>query len=270
MMAHRLLHRAAVLVVLGGLVVSPMSASAAQPSSAQALFEQGNALYLKGQYDAAARAYAEVITAHQLDDPAVYLNLGNVYVRLDRLGSAIFFYRRGLRLGPEEGIGERLERNLKATRRKLQQRYRASGETKAFIYTEPGGVLFRLTHVFGSATTVGLFLGFWAIFLALMIVRRLRANPSVLVGSVTTGAAILAVVTGLLLAGQVYTDQSFRLGVVVESNVTLKEGRHPDAEGQDLREGVEVRIVESDEEWVRVRRSDGAEGWVEAAVVRQI
>jgi len=258
------------MAALGALVacvmVAPAPAAAAGP---QDLFDQGNSHYLKGDYEGAARAYAQVLTEHELDDPSLYLNLGNAYFRLERYGSAIFFYRRGLRLDPVTSVAESLDRNLKATRRKLQERYRASGESKAFIYTEPGGLLFRITHIFGSGTLVTLFLLFWAAFLGLLAWRRLRETPTG-VGSVTTGLGVLAVITGLLLWGQVYSDQSFRLGVVIEADVTLKQGRHPDANGEPLREGVEVRIVESDEEWARVRRSDGAEGWVEASAVKQI
>jgi tetratricopeptide (TPR) repeat protein len=257
--------------VIVALLLSAWSASAVATSSSdpQTLFKEGNQLYVKGKYEAAARMYAQVLTDHELDDPSLYLNLGNAYFRLKRYGSAIFFFRRGLRLNPEAELAERIERNLKATRRKLQVRYRASGDANAFIYTEPGGLVFRLTRILSSKTAVILFLLLWAGLMSILAWRRLAPTPN-FVGSVSAGLGILVVLTGLMLWGQVYSERTFRLGVVIEQGVTLKQGKHPDATGEPLREGVEVRIVESDEEWARVRRSDGAEGWVEAASVKQI
>lgn len=259
----------ALLCTVASLVAVAPTSARADASEGQAAFESANSAYVAGNYRQAATLYGDVLSVHQIDDPALYLNIGNAYFRLNRLGSAIFFYRRGLRLDPPAEMEERLERNLKATRRKLQERYRASGDGAAFMYTEPGGLLFRITHLFGTTPLVVMFLTVWFLLFGLLAWRRLGRAPSGS-GPITAGLAVVAVLTGLMVWGQVYTDKSFRLGVVVESNVSLRQGRHPDATGQPIREGVEVRIVESDEEWARVRRSDGAEGWVEATSVKQI
>lgn len=256
-------------------VAPPTAAPAAAPAGPpagedpQALFHEANARYLAGDYGLAARLYGRVLTEHRLEDPVLYANLGNAYFRAGAFGSAIFFYRRGLRLQPSGEVADRLQANLETTRRVLQRRYRTGADSSQFIFEEPGGLAYRVTHLVDGGLLTGLLLVLWCALFGALVWRRLAPRVAGL-GPTAIGAAVAALLVGLLLWGQVYTDRAFRLGVIISDGVTLREGRHEDARGVDIPEGMEVRIVESDENWARIELTNGREGWVEAQTVKQI
>lgn len=251
------------------VALSMLAGPARAADDPQALFEAANGHYVAGEYDLAARLYAEIIADHQLDDPVLYHNLGNAYFRVGQYGSAVFAYRRGLRLEPEPEVAAALDKNLDATRRVLQARYRAGGGSSEFIYTEPGGLLFEVTHFLSKTViTVG-FIVLWVAFFGLLVVRRLRPALRGL-GAAAVPVGLAAAIFAALLWGRVYSDGSFKLGVVITEGVTLHEGRHRDARGVDVPEGMEVRVLESDSDWVRVELANGRQGWVESTEVKQI
>jgi tetratricopeptide (TPR) repeat protein len=243
----------------------------AEPASseAQGLFQDGNGHYYKGEYELAARTYAQILSDERIEDPVLYHNLGNAYFRTGAYGSAILYYRRGLRLEPDGPVAQGLQQNLEVARRVLQERYRAGEDKSQFIYAEPGGLIYQLSHATSVLTLIVVFLAAWWLALGLASLRRIspeRRWP----GPVAVPALIIATLAGLVLAGRVYTDNTFRLGVVVEDRVTLREGPNADAQGVDVPEGMEVRIVDGDAAWTKVELSNGRRGWVETTEVKQI
>lgn len=243
-------------------------AEPAAPESQRA-FDDANAHYYKGEYELAARTYAQILSDERIEDPVLYNNLGNAYFRTGAYGSAILYYRRGLRLEPEASVAQSLDQNLQVARRVLQERYRSGEDKSQFIYAEPGGLIYQVSHAVSVLTLIVTFLAAWWLALGLASLRRIspeRRWP----GAVAVPVFVVAVLVGLVLAGRVYTDNTFRLGVVVEDRVTLREGPNADAQGVDVPEGMEVRIVDGDAAWTKVELSNGRRGWVETAEVKQI
>ncbi|MCB9729446.1 MAG: hypothetical protein H6744_08910 [Deltaproteobacteria bacterium] len=254
-------------VTLAGLAAS----AEAQPVSADAqkAFEDANAHYYKGEYELAARTYAQILSDEKLEDPVLYNNLGDASFRAGAYGSAILYYRRGLQLEPDGPVAQSLQNNLEVARRVLQDRYRSGADKSQFIYAEPGGLLYQLTHLVSVTTLIVLFLSTWWLALGLAALRRWRPGLRGL-GAAAIPVLVLAVLFGSVLGGRVYTDNTFRLGVVVEDRVTLREGPNVDAQGVDVPEGMEVRIVDGDAAWTKVELSNGRRGWVETSEVKQI
>lgn len=86
---------------------------AAQPDSLAHRFEAANAAYEQGRYARAADLYREILDTGAASG-ALYYNLGNAYVRLDRLGQAIRHYEKAGRLRPSD---PRVQHNLEQARR---------------------------------------------------------------------------------------------------------------------------------------------------------
>ncbi len=249
----------------------PAAAAAASTEQPTALFQRANGHYHSGDYAAAAELYRQLANTWRIDDPVLYANLGNTYFRMGDYGSAIFAYRRALRLEPPGAIAERVEANLMVTRRVLEQRYKAGADKSQFVYAEPGGLLHRVSHALGRDVVVYGFLAAWVALFALLAAWRLRPHASARRwgwASLPTGA--VALVLGLMLVGQTVAASAFRLGVVIRDGVSLREGRHADARGVALPEGMEVRILDADDDWTRVELANGREGWVETPAVKQI
>ncbi len=243
---------------------------AALVDDAQAAFDAANSQYYQGEYEAAARGYADVLASHQVEDAVLYHNLGNAYFRTGAYGSAILYYRRGLLLDPPDSVGAGLSKNLEIARRVLQDRYRSGGDKTQFIYGEPGGLFYRLTHLAAVSTLAALFIATWWLLFGLLIAWRARGAAGRPFGGAAIPVAVLLLLVGVLLWGRVSTDQHYRLGIVVQEEVVLREGPHPDARGVDLPEGMELRIVDATDGWTRVELANGRDGWVALGSVKQI
>jgi SH3-like domain-containing protein len=78
-------------------------------------------------------------------------------------------------------------------------------------------------------------------------------------------AAILgvgALLAGALLVGRVALER-VPFAVVLPDQVAVKEGADPNYKTSfDVHAGLRVRIVEADQDWLRVRLGNGLEGWV--------
>lgn len=247
----------------------PATAPATDSLTAQQLFEAGNAAYYQGEYDEAARVYGRALADHQVEDPVLYHNIGNAYFRTGAFGSAILYYRRGLELDATAELTASLRNNLQVTRQALRERYAAESDGSQFIYAEPGGVFFRITHLLSEGALSALFLLLAALLAGLLAAYRIRGDGKGY-GAAAIPVAVIVGLLGIVLAGRVAADMSFRVGVVIADEVTLREGPHPDARGVAIPEGMEVRVVENTDGWTRVELSSGREGWVDEAVIKQI
>ena len=244
-----------VLSLLGFLSTSALAAS-----DAQERFDQANELLTRGEAKKAVTLY-EGLRAEGQRDASLEHNLGNAYVRTGALGRAIGAYRRGLRLAPSPPVEEALQRNLEIVRRQLQERYRSGEDGRQFIYADPGGLWFRLTHMVESSDLTWLALLFWALLLGLLTARRL-SDRWTWAGPVSIPVAIITCCLALLLWGQTRLDGKISLGVVVDAKASLKDGPHGDARGVPVAEGMELRVLEIREDWSQVELAGGRRGWI--------
>jgi len=237
--------------------------------SASERFEAGNRLYLQGRYADAVRVYASLHEDLRIEDPVLYHNLGDACFRSEAYGSAILYYQRGLRLDPPADVAEALDANLDAARRTLQTRYHATGDKNQFVYAEAGGLVYKATHVLGRTPLAILFAGFWTVLMALLMLRRLKPESRGF-GRAAVPVALATVLIGLMFWGQVYSDSTYRVGVIVVDGAKLRDGKDTRAQGKDIPEGMEVRILEEDTGWTRVELNSGRQGWVQDDTIRQI
>ncbi len=256
------------VLLVTALVLASWPSSVSASSDPQQRFEQANELLTRGDAEQ-ARALYEGLRAEGIEDAALEHNLGNACARTGSLGRAIGAYRRGLRLAPEPRVEEALDRNLEIVRRQLQERYRSGEDGRQFIYADPGGLWFRLTHLLGSSELTWLLLISWAVLFALLTLRRLGSRWS-WAGPVAIPAAIVTCCLAILLWGQTRLDEQVALGVIIDAKATLKDGPHVDARGVPVAEGMELRVLETREGWSQVELAGGRRGWIASASVEDI
>lgn len=234
------------------------AAFAAEPSASvdmalPASFEEANAHYKAGDYEAAARLYEELAHAQGKTLPEIHYNLGNAYFRAKKLGRAILSYERARRLSPRDPT---VRRNLAYARSLVGERSDAPSNWYAARATD---LLYSFTaEEWRLATSAVLAL----------IFTCLAAHFAVYRGTMLKRAAVslsvLFVFGASFWAARILYDAN-RQGAVVTS---------PQAEmryGPSLQEPVAFRIsegflvwrAESREGWVRVILPNGEQGWVE-------
>jgi tetratricopeptide (TPR) repeat protein len=68
---------------------------------AQKGFENGNALYQKGKYQEAIKAYETELAANK-QSAELYFNIGNCYYKLNKVAPSIYNYEKALLLNPDD------------------------------------------------------------------------------------------------------------------------------------------------------------------------
>lgn len=204
----------------------------------------------------AASALHAVIDRENLHTPAAYHALGNAYALLDDYGHAVLAYRRGLEINPRD---PRLRDSLDFARDQVQISVEPSPASR---------VRWALTAWRGFVPRVWLWGGFVTLFIlawTLLIIRAATQGTSTL-----RTAALWCFSLSLLPVSALGYEWSINQGrdliVITQPKVAAMSG--PDDSVYDpvysepLDAGVEGVLLETRDEWARVRLIDGSECWV--------
>lgn len=224
---------------------------------------QGNAAYRNAHYQAAVKAYTEV-----LDDGFVsadlYYNLGNAYYRLDELGQAILYYERALRLRPNFRDARE---NLELAQSKTEDRISPLPELFIVQWARAVVNLFSTT---GWRIVLLLFLLITGAAVVCFFVGnnyRLR-KASLIGGSITLVLTLLCIVCCISSIRYANAHDS---AIVTQPLAVIKSS--PEQEGMDkyvLHEGTRLKLNEEVGDWYKVTLPDGNSGWAEATDITVI
>ncbi len=252
------------------LLVAACLASSAFPSPARAdaasdaLYEKGNQAYVHGDYQGSIDAYEQVL-ATGVEHEDLHYNLANAYVKADRLGPAILHYEKALVLDPSRDDTQanlRLTREAAATRwqDKLQGAEHDPYWMRALSLLSPGAMTLVFLGVYAFT-----FLLAFAVYL--LPAGFARVSMAVLLlffaaGSLAAGGALTA---------RWYLNTHVEQGIVLPDEIVVKEGPEGNTQTSFLiHAGLRVRIVEHDQDWLKIRLANGLEGWTRARDVGKL
>lgn len=242
-------------LLLGGLTLWPGSA-AAQPERLDARFATATEAYEQGRYTRAAEMYEGLLDSGYAS-AALYYNLGNAYVRTDRLGQAIRYYEKARRLGPDD---PRIQHNLEQARR------------RAGVYPERLGAAARgLSALVQRWSPLALMIAGVLVMgggLVAAVVWTRPDRPNVWGHPLVWGpvaAGLLGVAAAL---GTSYFQSRVRHAVVVTPEAPLRRTPTPEAPSDTtLPEGALLEVRQQTSQWHEVRLADGTTGWVPARTI---
>jgi tetratricopeptide (TPR) repeat protein len=234
-------------------------AVAARADRLDEAWHRGNEAYLRGDYAGAVAAYEELQRQGVMSSD-LFFNLGDAYFRKGALGPAIWAFERTAALDPgDEDARYNLDQARKQAAR--QARDRIEGEDRDPLWI-------RAVTALGPSLESWAFLGVYLGFFVVLLIRR-RAQDD-LRPALSAGAAVLGVAAllfGALLLGRVRLER-LPFGVVLPDVVAVKEGADVNYRtGFEIHAGLRVRLVERDQDWLRVRLGNGLEGWVHADAI---
>jgi hypothetical protein len=241
-----------ILAALAGLPLLPV----ARADLLDQAWKRGNEAALRGDYAAAAAAYEQLDRQHAVSAD-LYYNLGVTYFRQGQLGKAIWSFERALVASPDD---EDARFNLAQARKLAEQ-----GAHDKLEGAEREPLWSRIVTFASPSTEVLLFTVLYVGCFVLLFVRRRIAQDSRV--AVTAGASILgvgALLAGLLVAGRMHLDR-IPFAVVLPDTVAVKEGADNTFRTSfKVHGGLRVRILDREQDWVRVRLANGLEGFVHA------
>ena len=218
-------------------------------------FNEANVLFETGKYAEAAAAYEALVRTGKTS-AALYFNLGTAHLKAGQLGRAIFYLRQSQKLAPRESD---IRTNLHFAREKA-----ANGRP----------VKMQL----GRSLTDWLTLDEWAVLgtltlwlvLGLLTVNRIRPEwrNRIRPWLVPVGATAALLLTLSCIA---WSQQTRREAVLIVAEAIVRYGPLEESQAaHTLTDGVEVRVLDEQEGWVRVADADGREGWLPTAQVASL
>lgn len=238
-------------------------------------FAAANVLYGKNRHSEARAAYESLIERFEVRAPAVHYNLGNAEFELGNLGRAVLNYKRALGMAPPAELEAKVRENLAIATKAIIDRHRKDPSGKVTVLDETHGVAYSVFQILGPRVSGPVLGASWVLFFAVLMIRRHRASregvPSKSLRSVAIVLAVPMTLSGVLFVGNAITSETVVRGVIVKSNVRLREPGATGGELTDVPEGLEVRILDTtDPAEVRVRLSNGKEGWVPAKSIETV
>jgi tetratricopeptide (TPR) repeat protein len=238
------------------LLLAVLAPGAARADRLDEAWKRGNDAYLHGDYDAAVAAYEELDHARVIS-PDLFFNLGDAYFKKGALGPAIWAFERAAALDPDdEDVRFNLEQTRKLAARQARDKIEGADRDPLWI---------RAVTALSPSTETWVFLAFYMAFWAVLFARR-RASDDTRPALVAAAAilAFAAIVSGSLLAGR-FVLARVPFGVVLPNELAVKEGADVNYKtGFQIHAGLRVRLLERDQDWLRIRLANGLEGWVRA------
>lgn len=219
------------------------------------VMQKGNELYKNNQYQLAIDEYNKLIK-QGYEGASVYYNLGNAHYRLGKIGFAILYYEKALKLSPTD---EDIKHNLALA--KLGMKDKVDSLPPFFIFNIWEGLLAAFSV---SGWTITAYIVFILLLISIIAYFFSRSVNQQRI-SFFTGAGISAVLILTIVLLMVKMNKEFYIknGIIVESSVTVKSS--PDKSSKDefiLHEGLKVRLEDKVDNWVKIRLDDGKIGWI--------
>ncbi len=237
-------------------------------------FAAANLAYRNADYVAAYNGYKQL--SDRIENPQLYLNLGNSAFKLEKLGYAILFYERGLRLNPRSQV---LRENLEYARQRTLDRASDS-------LAGPGRFLQLAYRYFSLHELLRVATVLWILLLTVTACMYwfelpLTSSASALFNVLDLpakgriAAAFLPLAMGFLLFGGWgflrYQDESTPRAIVVEAEVKAASAPGADATVVFvIHEGTRVTVHRRSDSWVQVSLSNGYSGWIPSGAVEEI
>ena len=221
------------------------------------LFQKANQAYRAQAFDEAIELYMNILSEGYHSNE-IYFNLGNCYFRLNRIGEAILYYEKALKIDPQDND---IQYNLELANLRVIDRIELPPKFILFQWWDKLQLFFsidqltKLIVLFFFAAIISLILWF---FVKRYRVRRWFLTFSALLGFFTIFWAYILIV-------RVKEYNNLRQAIILSYTVTVMSA--PDENSTDvflLHEGVKVRLDEQRGEWVKISLPDGKSGWLKS------
>jgi len=242
------------------LLAISISANANEPAYD---FQKANELYQKQNFDSAAKIYEHLIDQEFYSDE-VYYNLANCYYKMNDISHAILNYERALKLKPDD---DDILFNLKVAQLKVIDK----------IETVPEIFYVRWIKKISSLLTADnwswiVVVCTWIMFLfaamyvvsSTVVIKRIGFLMTVIFFLISTAV--------FLISRESYSNQVRQKRAVVMSMSSYVKSS-PGENNTDLfvlHEGTRMEILDSYDNWVKIRIANGSIGWVKSADIEQI
>ncbi len=219
------------------------------------VMQKGNDYFKHNQYQLAIDEYNKLLK-QGYEGTSLFYNLGNAHYRLGKIGYAILYYEKALRLSPND---EDVKHNLEIVKTNLKDK----------VDTLPPFFIFNIWEsVLTSLSVSGWIILVYVTFILLLLLiiayffSRTSTQQRV---SFFSGVAVFALLFLAIILLAVKMNKEFKIkdGIIVTNIVSVKSS--PDNSSNNefvIHEGLKVRLEDKVDNWVKIRLDDGKIGWI--------
>lgn len=248
------------IMLLIAVIASMHTTIEASPDS---LYIAANERYSAGNYEQALEIYQALVDSGYTSSSLFY-NMGNAAYRSNRLGYAVLYYEKALKLDPGN---DDAARNLDFVSMYREDNLEVVPEL--FIKRWYRDMVDALSVNGWSYLSLGIFLVILLGSLAYIFGHRLWVKKSGFFSGLIALLLFVLAISALMKRHRQFTDPD--RAIIVTPSVVVKST--PASAGTDLfilHEGTKVRTEEEVGEWKEIRISDGRVGWLPAGSVELI
>lgn len=245
------------IIIVFVLAIFPITAGNSRTNEWENTFFTANSAYKQGRFSEAADAYERLITSGYKNGD-IYYNLGNTYLRMERLGYAILNYERARLLIPRDAD---LDFNLKYTRDRIQDSVQ---ETYGFFEMTFFWIdSVNIKELFYCFAVLNFF--FWGILFIRLFKKMEWTYYALMI------FFIVWLISGASLGIKWYLLKTDDRAVILVNEVNIHAG--PDAKDTvlfKLHEGTVVHHERSEEGWSLISLPDKKRGWINNSALENI
>ena len=249
---------------VGALLVAVTVALAPPAAGQTEIFQQGNQLYVEGDFAGAVEAYETVVGAG-FESLALHYNLGNAYFKTGELGRAILSWERARALSPNDPdvlANLELARSLTPDAIEPLPQFWLVSAISWWVGLLPRGLLMLFVALAWLAVGAG------------VAVRVLGWRDEVRTLGTWLGiaGAMVVVILGTNLFVRELGIGRPERGVILAEAVPVRSAPadQDDLTVFEIHEGTRVRIDQRAGDWAEVVLDDGKVGWVPTDVMEEI
>lgn len=222
--------------------------------STQDLFSSANSLYKEAKYEEAIKLY-EQIEAQNLVSSELYYNLGNCYYKLNKVAPTIYNFEKALQLNP---LNKDAKNNLIIAKKLTLDRVEALPKTIFQKFNQ--NYLQKLTY--NSWAIVTVVLSFIASVLFLLFYFA-DAPSKKRIFFTTSIISFLLLISSIIITYTQFSKAKNTIEAIVFSD-EISVSSEPTSSADEvftLHEGTKVNILDTVDNWKKIKLKDGKIGW---------
>lgn len=226
-------------------------------------FTNANTLYKKGKYQEAIELYSQVENTGKVSSE-LYFNLGNAYYKLNQVAPSIYNYEKALLLNP---LNEDAQNNLIIAKRLTLDRIEEL--PKSIFQKINMNVLQKLSY--NTWAIIVILLSFLASLLFLMFYFSYTPNKKRLFFTTSILSFILLAFSLVITFIQYDQAKNKIEAIVFSEEIEIKNAPTNDADVIfTLHEGTKIRVLDSVDDWKKIKLVDGKIGWVKNNAIKTL
>jgi len=232
-------------------------------AQSDALFKKANNLYNAENYEQAIATYNQLLTT-KMHSSEVYFNLANAHYKLHHLAESIYYYEKALQLNP----------NNEAARINLTF---ANNQKIDKIDTIPTTGFSKMMETFINIfhfdvwAKIAIAFSFVFVFTVIGYLYSVYTAKKRLYFSVAIISLLLSLLSLIFAFQQEKIVKNTVYAIVFAEQTQVKvDPKLSSEQAFVLHEGTKVKVLESFENWTKIKLTNGSEGWIIAKDIKRL